>query len=94
MSELRIDVADLLTHPGAHRRLHLEAAVDGLGAARRASIAPVALDLTLERVRDGVVTRGTVTAHWDADCSNCLRGLDAELERPRRRAVRAPSGRR
>ena len=34
MSGLRIDVADLLTHPGARRAVHLEAAVDGLARRR------------------------------------------------------------
>ena len=39
MSALRIDVADLLTHPGARRPVHLEAAVADLGTpvARRFS---------------------------------------------------------
>ena len=43
MSDLRIDVADLLNHPGSRRPLHREAGVEGLGgragARRRARAA-------------------------------------------------------
>ncbi len=79
MSELRIDVADLLTHPGARRPLHLEAAIPGLGGVAARVEEPVRLDLLLEWVHDGIVARGTVHAHWDAECSTCLRALSADL---------------
>ncbi len=80
MSELRIDVADLLTHPGARRPLHVEAAVADLGGTAARVDEPVALDLVLERVPDGIVARGTVRAHWDAECSTCLQPLGGDLE--------------
>jgi uncharacterized protein len=79
MSELRIDVADLLSHPGARRPLHLEAAVPGLGTAVARINEPVSLDLVLERVPDGIVARGTVDARWEGECSTCLRDLAADL---------------
>lgn len=79
MSALRIDVADLLSHPGARRPLHLEAAVPGLGTAVARINEPVTLDLVLERVPDGIVARGTVDARWDGECSTCLRDLAADL---------------
>lgn len=79
MSALRIDVADLLTHPGARRPLHLEAAVPGLGTAVARIDEPVSLDLVLERVPDGIVARGTVDARWEGECSTCLRDLAADL---------------
>jgi uncharacterized protein len=79
MSALRIDVADLLSHPGARRPLHLEAAVPGLGTAVARISEPVALDLVLERVPDGIVARGTVAARWEGECSTCLRDLAADL---------------
>jgi uncharacterized protein len=79
MSALRIDVADLLSHPGARRPLHLEAAVPGLGTAVARINEPVTLDLVLERVPDGVVARGTVDARWEGECSTCLRDLAADL---------------
>jgi uncharacterized protein len=80
MSALRIDVADLLTHPGARRPLHLEAVIPGLGARAARVDQPVVLDLLLERVPDGIVARGTVHARWESECSNCLRDLAADLD--------------
>lgn len=80
MSALRIDVADLLTHPGARRPLHVEAAVAGLGGSAARVEEPVALDLVLERVPDGIVARGAVHAHWDAPCSTCLQDLGGDLD--------------
>ena len=80
MSALRIDVADLLTHPGARRPLHVEAAVADLGGTAARVEEPVVVDLVLERVPDGLVARGTVRAHWDAQCSTCLEDLGGELE--------------
>jgi uncharacterized protein len=75
---LRVDVADLLTHPAARRTVELTASVPGLAgsAARVPEDRPVALDLVLERVPDGIVVRGTVTARWRAECSSCLRELE------------------
>jgi uncharacterized protein len=80
MSALRIDVADLLTHPGARRPLHLEAAVADLGTPVARIVEPVRLDLVLERVPDGIVARGELHARWEGECSNCLRELAADLD--------------
>jgi uncharacterized protein len=80
MNALRIDVADLLTHPGARRPVHVETAVADLGNSAAAVAEPVRLDLVLERIPDGVVARGTVHAHWDAECSTCLRDLGGDLD--------------
>jgi uncharacterized protein len=78
---LRIDVADLLTHPAARRALHLEAPVAQLAgsAAGVPDDEPVVLDLVLERVPDGVVARGTVRAVWRGACSVCLTELESTL---------------
>jgi len=80
MSDLRIDVSDLLSHPGARRAVRREVAVDDLvtGAARVDE--PVELDLVLERVPDGIVVRGVVRARWGGDCVVCLRELTAAVE--------------
>lgn len=80
MSALRIDVADLLTHPGARRPLHLEAAVADLGTPVARIVEPVRLDLVLERVPDGIVARGELHARWEGECSNCLHELAADLD--------------
>ena len=75
---LRIDVADLLTHPTARRAVHIEAPVDSLAgsAVRVPEGEPVVLDLVLERVPDGIVVRGTVRAVWRGTCGVCLTDLE------------------
>lgn len=79
MSGFRIDVADLLAHPGTRRALTLEAPVDDLiGSAARVD-APVSVDLVLERINEGIVARGTVTALWNAECSVCLGDVERNL---------------
>jgi uncharacterized protein len=79
MSALRIDVADLLTHPGARRPLHLEAALPDLGTPVARIVEPVRLDLVLERVPDGIVARGELHARWEGECSTCLREVADDL---------------
>jgi uncharacterized protein len=82
MDEFRIDVADLLTHPGARRPVRVRAALDGLGVGTVAVREPLEADLVLERVPDGIVARGTVRARWEGECSHCLRELEADLDLP------------
>lgn len=79
---LRVDVADLLTHPAARRPVTLRAPVAGLtgSAASVAADDPVELDLVLERVPDGIVVRGIVRARWQGECSACLRELEHTVE--------------
>jgi uncharacterized protein len=79
MSGFRIDVADLLAHPGARRDVTVSAVLDDLrGTAARV---PGAVDVAvhLERIPDGIVVRGTVQCHWVGECSYCLRELDEAL---------------
>ncbi|MEX0663814.1 MAG: DUF177 domain-containing protein [Acidimicrobiia bacterium] len=80
MSGFRIDVADLLSHPGSRRELTLaEPVADLVGSAARVE-GPVRLDLALERISEGIVARGMVTAHWQAECSLCLGDVERSLE--------------
>jgi uncharacterized protein len=75
MNELRIDVADLLTHPAARRAVRVSAVVADLRAGASEITGPVDIDLVLERVPDGIVARGTLRAHSRADCGTCLRPI-------------------
>jgi uncharacterized protein len=79
MSGFRIDVADLLAHPGTRRALTLEAALDDLVGTSARVEAPVSIDLMLERINEGIVARGTVTAVWKAECSVCLGDVERSL---------------
>src|SRR5947208_2652804 len=69
MSALRIDVADLLTHPGARRPLHLEAAVADLGGTAARVDEPVVVDLVLQRAPDGRTRSNLITQEHDQDGS-------------------------
>src|SRR6266540_6299766 len=84
MSGMRIDVADLLSHPGARRIARLEARLDGLAGSAAQVDGPVRVDLSLERIPSGIVARGEVATTWRAQCSVCLRererGLDVQVE--------------
>ncbi len=76
MSGLRIDVADLLAHPGSRRDVRLSAEVEGLAVSAARVLGSVEVRASLERIPDGIVTRGAVTGHWVAECSRCLCPLD------------------
>ena len=77
MSDLRIDVSDLLRRPGARRAVRRRAAVDSLGTATAQVVGPLELDLVLERVSEGIVVRGTIGGRFDAECGVCLREVSA-----------------
>ena len=79
MNDLRIDVADLLSHAAARRAVQLSAVVDDLGTPMAAIREPVDLDLRLERVSEGIVVRGTLRARYASECGTCLRPLTAEV---------------
>jgi uncharacterized protein len=81
MTALRTNVADLLSHPGTRRSLHLETDASDLGGVGGSRVAdhPLAVDVVLERVSDGVVVRGTVSGEYAAQCSRCLGPIVREL---------------
>jgi uncharacterized protein len=79
MSDLRIDVADLLAHSGSRRPLSREAVVDDLGASAARVDGPVSLDLVLERVPEGVVARGRISARWTGECGVCLSDVAGDV---------------
>jgi uncharacterized protein len=80
-SALRIPVADLLRRFGATRHVDLDATVADLhtGAAEVPPDVPVHLDATLERIPEGVVTRGTIQAPWRAACSRCVQPVEGDI---------------
>jgi uncharacterized protein len=80
MSDLRIDVADLLRHPGARRALRRSAVVDGLGTPTARVVGPGELDLLLERVSEGIVVRGSLSARFEAECGVCLREVADDVD--------------
>jgi uncharacterized protein len=80
MSSFRIDVADLLSSARARRPVHLTEPVEDLVGSAAAIVDPVVLDLDLERISEGIVVRGRVSATWRGDCSRCLGPLTHPLD--------------
>jgi uncharacterized protein len=80
MSGLRIDVADLLAHPGTRRDVRVSAPLDDLVGSAARVIDAVDVAVTLERIPDGIVVRGTVRTRWQGQCSYCLTDLDEPIE--------------
>ena len=75
-----IDVRELLGHPGASRQEPVRGTVDGLATelARVPDDEPVAGDLLLESVVEGIVVSGHVGGIWRLRCARCL----IEFDRP------------
>src|SRR5262245_60513168 len=82
MSATRIDVADLLRHAGARRPVHVDVTLVDLGVGAVRITGPLDVDLVLERVPEGIVAHGTLRAAWEAECSNCLAPLTADVVVP------------
>jgi DUF177 domain-containing protein len=80
MSGLRIDVTDLLSHPGARRDVELVEDLADLGGSAARVAGPVRLAVSLQRIPEGIVVRGAVRARWRADCSVCLREIERDLD--------------
>lgn len=80
MSGLRIDVADLLAHPGTRRDVRVAAPLEDLAGSSARVTEPVDVAVTLERIPDGIVVRGTVHTRWQSQCSYCLTDLDEPIE--------------
>ncbi len=78
---LRIPLAAALRHPGNARPVVANVELDGLAgvAAEIEAGRPVAIDLLLERVPEGIVVRGNLTATWSAACSRCLEPVGGEI---------------
>ena len=77
-----MNVADLLRRPGSTREVHLELPVPGLEN-RSAAVdegQPLALDLRLESLTQGIVASGWVRGRWVAICSRCLAPVESDFD--------------
>jgi len=78
---LKVIVTDLLRRPGSRRAVRMAEPVDGLATGMVAVPAgePILLDLSLERVHEGIVARGTAQARWSSACGRCLRPVAGDV---------------
>jgi uncharacterized protein len=79
-----IDVRALLGHPGTSRAQPLRGTVDGLATelARVPDDEPVAADLLLESVVEGIVVSGHIGGTWRLRCARCLTEFDRPFDVP------------
>jgi uncharacterized protein len=80
-SPFRIPVADLLKRPGAARTEQVSGPLEGLvgPGAEIPADQPIRADVSLERVPDGIVVRGTIEGRWQTACSRCLNPVSDEI---------------
>ena len=80
-----IDVRDLLEHPGSSRTVRVEEPVVGLHTelVDVPEDAPIAGELTLESMIDGIYVTGSLGGRFTLQCARCLkefdRGFDVEM---------------
>lgn len=74
MTPLRCNVSDLLHHPASRRREHIVIPGSELGgtAGARLSSEPLAVEVMLEQVPEGIVVHGSVSGEYESECSRCL----------------------
>jgi uncharacterized protein len=80
-TDLVVAVPDLLKHPGSTKRFEREAVLDDLAisASRVPAGEPIALDVELQAVNDGIVVVGTVRGTWAGECRRCLKDARGEV---------------
>ena len=67
-----VDVRDLIGHPGASRRVTLEAELEDLRSELAAVTAPVRVEAVLGSVVEGIYVTGPVTGTMEVSCARCL----------------------
>ena len=77
-----IDVRDLLENPGASRTVRVQEPVPGLRTelADVPEDAPIAADLTLESVVEGIYVRGSLEGRFVLRCARCLKAFDRDFD--------------
>lgn len=78
---IEVDVRDLAGSPGSTRHVHLEGPVPGLGTemARLPEGRPVAAELVLEGIAEGVLASGTLECVMTEICARCLRPFESRV---------------
>jgi DUF177 domain-containing protein len=77
-----VDVRDLVGKPGAARAVRLAEPVVGLATpmAEVPADAPVAIDVLLESVMEGILVSGRVAGPLRLRCARCLTEFDSDLD--------------
>jgi len=78
VSELTVDVSDLLSHPGDRRPISLEGEITG-GTDLIRIVSPVTVNALAESTGSGVIVKGIVSASIALVCVRCLVDWDEQL---------------
>jgi uncharacterized protein len=76
VSQLSVDVSELIRHPGTSKRLGFEETVDGLGLDMGRVDPALSFELVLESLVEGILVRGTVRGTYQLECIRCLRSFE------------------
>jgi len=83
MKPFVVNVADLVNKPGARRRERVEGRLPGpvivVDSTLRTEV-PVAVDVLLEWVSDGLLATGIVEGAWEGPCRRCLQPVQGTLK--------------
>lgn len=80
VSQLSVEISELLRHPGASKRLEFSEEVEGLGLDMGRVRPSLGFDLRLESLVEGILVSGTVQGMYALECIRCLRDFDAPFE--------------
>ncbi len=81
MQDLKVSVVEILGRPGANRRVSIEKPLEGVGVDLASlEAAPIAAELTLESVVEGVLVTGPVSGGVRCRCARCLTEFEAAVE--------------
>ncbi|HEX9123002.1 MAG TPA: YceD family protein [Actinomycetota bacterium] len=77
-----IDIRDLLDHPGTSRVVHVDEPVEGLHTelADVPADTPLAGDLQLESVVEGIFVTGSVGGRMTMRCARCLKEFERDFD--------------
>ena len=79
---LLLNIADLLHHPGARRRVRASSPLPNLAvtSSRVPAGTEVVVDAVLECVSGGIVATGSIVTEWQGECRRCLRPVHGALD--------------
>ena len=81
MQDLKVSVVEILGKPGANRHISITKPLDGVRVGlARLEPGPVAAELTLESVVEGVLVTGPVAGDVQCSCARCLTEFRAAVE--------------
>ena len=80
VSQLSVDVSELLRDPGSSKRLGFTDDLEGLSLDMGRVDPAVAFELILESLVEGILIRGRLAGTYELECIRCLRSFEQPFE--------------